>query len=365
MTAPSADQIEVSLFGPGYGECCLIHIGSGKWIIIDSCIDAATRDPVALQYLRRLGYDPATAVVLVIATHWHDDHVRGISKVLEQCSDAEFVLSMAMASQEFIAMAKSRKNIRLTRVSSGVDEIDKVFSDLRSSGRTATRATADRPLLVVQEAELAHGFKSTTTALSPSDKQIEIFFSDLAELMPDITETETRCVARGPNHLAVAIWINVGPVDLLLGADLEETTDPKTGWSVIVNSPTRPQGRATLFKVPHHGSKNGHSDEVWERMLEPKPIAILTPYNKGNLSLPRAEDVSRIVGLAGQAFSTSHLKKPKSATRRENMVDRTLKDNGVLITAAEPPLGQIRLRNGGLSAFCDWKVDLEGPAVAL
>jgi hypothetical protein len=365
MTVLQPDQVEISLFGPGYGECCLIHVGSGKWIVIDSCVDPSTRVPIALQYLRQLGFDPHLAVVLVIATHWHDDHVRGISKLLEECPNAKFVLSMAMASKEFIAMAKSRKKIRFTRVSSGVDEIDKVFADLRTSGRTAIRASADRPIHNVQGSELAHGYQSVTTALSPSDKQIEVFFSDLAELMPDVTESESRCMARSPNHLAVAIWMKIGPVDLLFGADLEETTDPETGWSVVVNSSQRPPGRASIFKIPHHGSKNGHRDDVWEKLLTPSPIAILTPYNKGNLSLPRAEDVERIVTFAGQAFSTSHLKKQKSSTKREAMVDRTLKEGGLTITAAEPPLGQIRLRNGGSSDFSNWTTELNGPAFSL
>jgi hypothetical protein len=35
MSRPADDQIEVSLFGPGYGECCLIHIGNGKWIVVE------------------------------------------------------------------------------------------------------------------------------------------------------------------------------------------------------------------------------------------------------------------------------------------------------------------------------------------
>jgi beta-lactamase superfamily II metal-dependent hydrolase len=365
MSGLQPDQIEVSLFGPGYGECCLIHIGSGKWIVIDSYVDPSTREPVALRYLRQLGFDPKLAVVLIVATHWHDDHVRGISKLLEECPNASFALSMAMASKEFIAMAKSRKKIRLTKVSSGVDEIDKVFTDLRTSGRTAIRASADRPILNVQGTELGHGYQSVVTALSPSDKQIEVFFSDLVELMPDVSESESRCVARSPNHLAVAIWMKIGPLDLLFGADLEETNDPETGWSVVVNSAQRPAGRACIFKIPHHGSKNGHSDAVWEKMLTLGPIAILTPYSKGNLSLPRTEDVERIVKLAGDAFSTSHQKKQRSSTKRDPMVDRTLKEGGLTITAAEPPLGQIRIRNGGPNDFSNWTVALNGPASSL
>ena len=51
---PKPNEIEVTVFGPGYGECIVIHIGSGKWAIIDSCLDDAF-EPASLSYLRSLG----------------------------------------------------------------------------------------------------------------------------------------------------------------------------------------------------------------------------------------------------------------------------------------------------------------------
>ncbi len=50
---PSPDQIEVCIFGPNYGECVLIHLGSANWIVIDSCIYEA--EPVLVAYFRALG----------------------------------------------------------------------------------------------------------------------------------------------------------------------------------------------------------------------------------------------------------------------------------------------------------------------
>ena len=75
---PNADQVEVTLLGPGYGECAVIHLGNGHWALIDSCLDSDTGRPAALSYLEGMGVDPATAVRLVLATHCHDDHVGGM-----------------------------------------------------------------------------------------------------------------------------------------------------------------------------------------------------------------------------------------------------------------------------------------------
>jgi hypothetical protein len=58
-------------------------------------------------------------------------------------------------------------------------------------------------------------------------------------------------------------------------------------------------------------------------------------------------------------------KRQRSSTKRDPMVDRTLKEGGLTITAAEPPLGQIRIRNGGSNDFSNWTVALNGPASSL
>ena len=68
--APEENEIEISLFGPGYGECVVVHLGSDHWVVVDSCIDVESRRPVAVEYLEILGRDPAGAVKCVVASHW-------------------------------------------------------------------------------------------------------------------------------------------------------------------------------------------------------------------------------------------------------------------------------------------------------
>jgi hypothetical protein len=74
---PAPDELEVSLFGPGYGECVLVHLGLGEWLIIDSCVNQYEGGNPALDYLKSLAIDPAEAVRLIVASHWDDDHVHG------------------------------------------------------------------------------------------------------------------------------------------------------------------------------------------------------------------------------------------------------------------------------------------------
>jgi len=56
---PAVDELEVSVFGPGVGECVLVHFGEGEWMVVDSCLDRATSRPAALDYLTELGVDVA------------------------------------------------------------------------------------------------------------------------------------------------------------------------------------------------------------------------------------------------------------------------------------------------------------------
>jgi hypothetical protein len=163
-----------------------------------------------------------------------------------------------------------------------------------------------------------------------------------------------------PNHLAVVTLIKIGTVNALFGADLEETRNPETGWSAIVKSTSRPQIRCQVFKIPHHGSVTGHSDDVWTQLLDAKPIAVATPYGGGRKPLPTSEDIARISALAGQFYLTSS-NPSKGSRRRAPAVERTIREVGKLTSVASPA-GIVRLRNGGLLSPNQWTAELSGLA---
>ncbi len=89
---PDANTAEVTIFGPGYGECIVLHLGCGQWAIIDSCIDKATGQSVARTYLEAIGVPKGDVRHLVIS-HWHDDHVQGMLGLVEHYSDAQVWMS--------------------------------------------------------------------------------------------------------------------------------------------------------------------------------------------------------------------------------------------------------------------------------
>ena len=365
---PERSEIEVSLFGPGYGENLVLHLGDNTWIIVDSCIDPTTGEPASLAYLHHMQIDPATAVQQVIATHWHDDHIRGLGRIVQACASAEFVCSAALRQDEFLTLVTAYGRHAMM-ASPGVQEFYDVIQALQERRQRVSSpqlrppvfATAGRCLWRSEVHISGLRYPCTIHALSPSDTSILLAHRHIANLLPREGVTKPRVPALTPNHAAVVLWVNIGEVFVLLGSDLEETGNPETGWSVILGSTTHPQGKAAVFKVPHHGSRTADHPQVWQDMLTPGPLAVLTPFSRGNVSLPTRQDADRICVRAEQAYTTAM---PRQRRRRDrpNAVEKLIQDTVRFIREVHPSIGQIRLRTNLAKTPLSWRVELFGDA---
>jgi hypothetical protein len=138
------------------------------------------------------------------------------------------------------------------------------MEELKVSKRlNPARAFASRLIRKFEATRFAHSTDCEIWTLSPSDAQFEISLREIGRLVPELNRTKRRMPSQRPNSLAVVTLIKIGTVSALFGADLEETGNSETGWSAIVKSTSRPQIRCRVFKIPHHGSVTGHSDDVW------------------------------------------------------------------------------------------------------
>jgi hypothetical protein len=198
--------------------------------------------------------------------------------------------------------------------------------------------------------------------LSPSDKQFEKFILELGKLAPVERAAKKRVADQDENDLSVVTLISIGDQAILLGADLTEIGDNEVGWSAIVTMPERPAQLANIFKIPHHGSANGHCQEVWEQMLIANPIAVLTPWSK-NRGLPTASDVERILDLSEAAFSTSM--RPRKRAARPYSVQKQIRETVGRIRPLEAQTGFVRLRNGGAKNAAMWGIELSEQACHL
>jgi hypothetical protein len=356
MAKPAADEIEISIFGPGYGECILLHSGDGVWIIVDSCVNGGKILP--LEYLESIGVDVAQDVRAVIATHWHDDHVRGLSTIFKTCLSADFICSDALKSDEFLDLLSGYGYRFLTEaVTSGVSEFAKIATILKDRGKSPKWAIADRPILNIV---CKNGRKFQLHSLSPSDTAVLISKIEFRQLLPQVKEAKRRVQSLKPNHTSVVLWAEWESASVLLGSDLEETGDDRLGWSAILLSETKPKGKASVYKVSHHGSRTGHHDGIWSNLMEIKPVSILTPFCKGNVILPTEPDIDRILSSSSSAFSTGRLR-PVRPPRRVATVEKTIRESGIKLKPVPSCFGHIRLRR----KLDGWEVTLKGDAVPL
>jgi Metallo-beta-lactamase superfamily len=170
VTPPRPEQVEISLFGPGFGESVVLHMGFGDWVVVDSCILPRERTPAALAYFGAIGVDPADSVKFVIASHWHDDHIRGLSAVLDRCTKAAFVCPAAVRSPEFFNLAVAAGTRPMMR-NPGIKEFADVLSILERRKQSQDR-TKGIPKGFVWAAQDRDIWLEGATAKCPFSRQL-------------------------------------------------------------------------------------------------------------------------------------------------------------------------------------------------
>lgn len=305
-TQPTAEELEISVFGPGVGECVLLHLGRGDWVVVDSCLDGRTKQQPALAYLDRIGVDVATSVKIVAISHWHQDHSSGISQVVRACTNSIFVCSSALRTDEFRALLNLRR-AREDVESTGLNELDQTFTILKE--RSVGQPPVPPMAFASARTEVWHRDAEPGTpdaelvALTPSAASQVMAMQALESLMPEPGTPRRPLPERTENASSMALWARLGDVCVLLGADLQNTGHPGTGWNDVTAQHPARLGRAVVYKVAHHGSDNAHLPAIWTDLLTPEPIAVLTPFRKSHL--PTAADRLRICGAAAKAYITA------------------------------------------------------------
>ena len=349
---PADDEIEVTLFGPGYGEAIAVHLGEKAWLLVDSCIDPDSNTPASGTYLEQIGID-ASQVRAIVASHWHDDHVRGISRLADSYPDAEFMISAVFDDDDASAFLAAYSGASSAGLARGAKELFLVMKQRKNVFPLQNRSN-------VLEATL-NGRSVRVAALSPVPAAFARSLAHLAQYVPRNGKPATINFAPvlRTNPSAVVLLIAMGDDAMLLGTDIED--HKACGWSAVVGDSWSGARRpATAYKVAHHGSYTGDCPQVWATLLKSDPVACLTPFTLGDLRLPTDADKVRVKGNTPHAYISS------GASRRPDMDSRHLKRLGDIckkLARVNASFGAVRLRKqiGAPS----WNVELFGAAQAL
>lgn len=363
MQPPASDVLEISVFGTGNGEAIAIHVGGGSWILVDSCVTQDRVEPLSLKYLHEIGVDPSASVKKIVATHWHDDHVAGLGKLLTCCPSADLILSAAAATDEFLRLVGlfSGRSLTFDKEKSGVRELGVCFNLFANEKRNAGNAQRRSPTRAQCDLLLFSNDTCEVVALSPSSETIEnaqqeiyrLWESFCADAQPGKNGRLPRrgipCPERNLN--AIVLWVRFGSHRVLLGSDLEVINESQQGWNGVLQSQHLPDGKASAFKIPHHGSPNGHCEAIWDELVEQETISMLTAYNRGKTPRPDKTDIERISKKTSRLYYTSL--PSKTSNKYNRTVEKTLVGIAKRRTSLTPRMGHIRLRihKGGITSI--------------
>ena len=338
--------MEISVFSRGIGECIIVRSPDEQWMIIDSLV-GANKEPVALTYLRDIGVS-LDKVSLILATHWHDDHIRGLSKIIRKCPAAQVAYSTVLCRDEFKSTVSKIRPVTNITLTSGVAELQEIGKIIAQDPHRRILASA-RTILFEQ-----NGVR--VEALSPSHEDVHQFLQEI-EKWGGESDVQRVIVKPRRNDTSVAVVVHMSDDLLLLGADLE-VRGALSGWQAVHESAWGQRGKGIFFKIAHHGSITGHYEPIWDEMLIGTPWAAITPYNRGRKKLPDSEDVQRIVERTENCYSAGRVDVVRSR-RQHNTVQKTLNEAGIGLWRVDESLGQARFRK---NVGTNWNVELFGEA---
>ena len=118
---PAADEFEVTLFGPVtakrspsiWGK----ELAPGRFVH-----RPRIQGPRLRNVLEQIGID-AGQVRAIVASHWHDDHVRGISQLAAKHPKADFVISAVFNNKEAGAFLAAYSGASSSGLAHGAKEL--------------------------------------------------------------------------------------------------------------------------------------------------------------------------------------------------------------------------------------------------
>jgi len=339
LDTPLSNQAEVTLIGgtSGYGESVVIRYSANDWAIIDSCFDTATKKCLPLDYLREIGVNIEQQVKYVFCTHWHDDHIKGLHTILKACSK-ETVFCVAIASDRLNFLYEIERSNLFDPDRGARRELILAMEVASSKGMKVKRLLQD---LVVFKSDNCECY-----ALSPSQKEIESFFEELASAMSikktigvqkdklstisekviesaedissrafaslqedfDITgdqieqevqlsekvfKNNIRAQKGHLNDRSAALLFSIQGHHIVLGADLEISSDSDCGWQSVNDCICMKGIHASVFKIPHHGSHTGYCDFFIQNHIKSSATGKISTWFKGDKRLPEKNMVEK------------------------------------------------------------------------
>jgi len=313
LTKPADNEMEICVFGPGYGESIVVYIPGVGWGIIDSCVTKIEGETIIppLLYLLALLDPPYPPLSFVVLTHPHEDHYLGLNHIINEypggiervCRyDGDGIRELKI----FITKQRaSNNNIlpNLPQIFNSMDNAVKAGATLRRLGEITSIIDLSNTTI--------EGYGTTDiklTALSPSAISVKKYIEKLFSLFPQIGKEVKPGDDKLHNMISVCLFLKIGTLQIIFGSDVESGTDDNTGWAGILSNRDCPDLWANFVKIAHHGAVSGYNTDAWTKHIKRgKPFSAITPFCKGKNSLPADEDINNYKSILNKIGITTSL----------------------------------------------------------
>jgi len=295
-----------------------------------------------------MGVNVAESVVGILLTHWHKDHIDGAFDLFTSCKNASLYFSHALNSREMFHMCALHKKDVFANTDKEIREFKSIIDSIFNSGEKGRLIPVSANHVFFDYRDSAQSTVNTKmVALTPSPVSTTEAIAQLADQISQAGPSNPKLrknVIGKENINAVAIWFGFGNWSALLGSDLEMSTDDDKSWKSIFKSQIYQKlslSKSSLYKVAHHGSSNGHHNDIYTRLLSNNPTSIATAYTPSNL--PKRSDIDRIKSHCSELTVTRDINS-NTKLKLDPMVERELKAIAKSRTVLNEKIGHIQIR---------------------
>ena len=352
---PTANELEITLIGAGAdsGESVVVHLANGKWMIIDSCKSGG--EVLPLYYLRKKEVDLKN-VSYVICTHWHTDHIEGLSEVIGECPNAILAIpGFFNKDKVFEALFKDYVNRRSPIVKEMVDSLKII------KGRTGE---LKQPIYLGPRDEVTdetiEGVKVEVRSFSPADHAKELYDKMLAE--STLQKVATSDLEPNMCSSVLDITTDNHSLSVLLGADLESNRKDERnldckalcedniqlGWCNVIKCCKKYEERDkyNYIKAAHHSSINGYCPALMDTKVDKEQTYITTTAfeNAAGVRLPEELMLRQYKSICDNYYITASHPKPLNVKDDDTEIEG-MKSKGVQeVKVVMPECGVITTR---------------------
>jgi len=245
-------DLQIQFIDVGQGDSILITTPNKQLILVDGGPDTNNN---LQNVLDSKFFFTSCTISTIVATHPHEDHIKGLSKVLDTCKvENIFLTNTYYESDEYLAFLQKVKaenaNVKYVETTDKFT-IDNVSFDVLWPSYKILTGDVD--------------LNCTTLKTCTSTKCLQ------PELYSMLNKNPIKC--ENPNYVSVVLKVTYNEFDTLLTGDAEDLIQEKIAQ-------LNKMSRIEVLKVPHHGSSDSLDNKVIDKI---NPLLAIISSGKNNV----------------------------------------------------------------------------------